>query len=92
MIDWAAGWFPTNYDASKLNSGLIASISSDGEIEWVSNKKTVVEGSYSAKFTIKAHTHGLIYFSGNPSKFLQGHNLLALMICVTCFQRLLMNY
>ena len=38
MIDWAAGWFPTNYDASKLNSGLIASISSDGEIEWVSNK------------------------------------------------------
>ncbi len=75
MIDWASGWFPTNYDASKLNSGLIASISSDGDIEWVSNKKTVVEGSYSAKFTIKAHTHGLIYFSGNPSKFLQGHNL-----------------
>lgn len=75
MIDWASGFFPCKYDSSKLNAGLVASILPTGEVEWVSTKKTVVEGSYSAKFTLKPHTENLIYFSGNPSKFLQGHNL-----------------
>ena len=75
MIDWASGWFPCSYDSEKLNSGLIASLLPTGEIEWITHKKTIVEGSYSAKFTLKAHTQNLIYFSGNPSKFLQGHNL-----------------
>ena len=75
MIDWASGWFPCSYDSEKLNSGLIASLLPTGEIEWITHKKTIVEGSYSAKFTLKAHTQSLIYFSGNPSKFLQGHNL-----------------
>ena len=63
MIDWASGWFPCSYDSEKLNSGLIASLLPTGEIEWISHKKTIVEGSYSAKFTLKAHTQSLIYFS-----------------------------
>ena len=75
MIDWASGFFPCKHDSSKLDNGLIASILPTGEIEWITNKSTQVEGSYSAKFTLKSHTDNLIYFSGNPSKFLQGHNL-----------------
>ena len=45
MIDWASGWFPCSYDSEKLNSGLIASLLPTGEIEWVTHKKTIVEGS-----------------------------------------------
>ena len=46
-----------------------------GEKEWVCNRKLLVEGSYSSKIQLKSHTENLIYFTGNPVKFLQGHNL-----------------
>lgn len=51
------------------------SFDSLGNQEWVCNKKLSVEGSYSSKIQIKSHTENLVYFTGNPVKFLQGHNL-----------------
>ncbi|MFX7612794.1 phage/plasmid replication protein, II/X family, partial [Acinetobacter baumannii] len=39
------------------------------------NKTLTVEGSHSSKIQIKSHTENQIYISGNPTKFLQGHNL-----------------
>ena len=82
MIDWASGWFPCSYDSEKLNSGLIASLLPTGEIEWISHKKTIVEGSYSAKFTLKAHTQSLIYFSEIRLSFYKVITYLDLMIFV----------
>ena len=46
-----------------------------GEQEWVCNKKFSVEGSHSSKIQLQSHTENLVYFTGNPVKFLQGHNL-----------------
>ncbi|MBD0103459.1 phage/plasmid replication protein, partial [Acinetobacter baumannii] len=43
-------------------------------LEWLTNKKTTVEGSYSTKIQIQSVTDTQIYISGNPTKFLQGHN------------------
>ena len=51
------------------------SFDSLGNQEWVCNKKLSVEGSHSSKIQLQSFTENLVYFTGNPVKFLQGHNL-----------------
>ena len=75
MIDWVSAILPCKHDPSKLISGLVMSFDALGEQEWVVNKKLTVEGSYSSKIQISSVSDNQIYISGNPTKFLQGHNL-----------------
>lgn len=75
MIDWVSAILPCKHDPSKLISGLVMSFDAQGNNEWTVNKTLSVEGSYSSKIQIKSHTDNQIYISGNPTKFLQGHNL-----------------
>lgn len=75
MIDFVSAVLPCRHDPSKLISGMVMSFDAQGEQEWVVNKTLTVEGSYSAKIQIKSHTDNQIYITGNPVKFLQGHNL-----------------
>lgn len=75
MIDWVSAVLPCKHDPSKLISGLVMSFDSLGNNEWTVNKTLSVEGSYSSKIQIKSHTENQIYITGNPTKFLQGHNL-----------------
>ena len=75
MIDWVSAKIICNHDPNKLSNGIIASLDRDGNTEWLTNKKTTVEGSYSTKIQIQSVTDTQIYISGNPTKFLQGHNL-----------------
>ena len=75
MIDWVSSKIICNHDPNKLSNGIIASLDRDGNTEWLTNKKTTVEGSYSTKIQIQSVTDTQIYISGNPTKFLQGHNL-----------------
>ena len=75
MIDWVSAKLPCKHDPNKLSEGLIASIDREGNTEWLVNKKMTVEGSYSSKIQIQSLTDNMIYISGNPTKFLQGHNL-----------------
>lgn len=77
MIDWVSAILPCKHDASRLLDGFVMSFDALGEQQWVCNKTLSVEGSYSSKIQIKSvpHTTNQIYISGNPTKFLQGHNL-----------------
>lgn len=75
MIDWVSAKIICNHDPDKLSNGIIASLDREGNTEWLTNKKTIIEGSYSAKIQIQSLTDTQIYISGNPVKFLQGHNL-----------------
>lgn len=75
MIDWITAILPCDHDPSKLMSGMVMSFDSNGENEWTVNKNLTVEGSYSTKIQIKSHTDSQIWISGNPTKFLQGHNI-----------------
>ena len=75
MIDWVTGTFPCDHDPEKLNNGRVFSMNPDGEIEWHCEKVLNVEGSYSSNIQLKSATNGSIWFSGNPVKFLQGHNI-----------------
>jgi len=66
---------------SPLNTGRIICIDPNGETEWEAPKRLVVTGSHDSNFRVSSDgsdgqgraTH--IKFSGNPSKFLQGHNI-----------------
>ena len=75
MIDYVSGFFPCKHDPSKLQSGFVMSFDSLGNQQWVCNKKFSVEVSHSSKIQLQSHSENLVYFTGNPVKFLQGHNL-----------------
>lgn len=75
MIDWVTAILPCKHDPSKLISGIVMSFDAQGNSEWVANKKITVQGSYSSTIQIKSHTDDQIWVSGNPTKFLQGHNI-----------------
>ena len=79
MIDWITAELPCLH--SPLNSGRVFKLDSNGSIEWASACFISIAGSFESKISIKSSggdgqgnaTH--ILFSGNPSKFLQGHNV-----------------
>lgn len=79
MIDWARVTIPFLH--SPLNSGEVLSFDEHGEIEWRTPKRRQATGSYDKRISIKSvgadgqgnATH--LWVSGNPSKFLQGHNV-----------------
>ena len=81
MIDWTSGKITLAHDPKLLRCGSVVSVDPDGIGEWETRKRTVVEGSFSNKFTVRSedlitedHATSLS-FSGNPVTFLQGHNI-----------------
>lgn len=75
MIDWVTMTARCTHDPEKLSSGRVFSMLPDGHIDWHVDKALTVEGSHSSNIQIKSIDDGLIWISGNPAKFLQGHNI-----------------
>jgi II/X family phage/plasmid replication protein len=73
MIDWVTARIPLACEGL-LNGGSVLSVSPDGEVEWRTDRRLEVVGSHSSKVTVRGG-YGVVTFSGNPAKFLQGHNL-----------------
>lgn len=79
MIDWVTVEIPFLH--LPIDSGFVCKVLPGGELDWQSPCRMSVEGSYSSSITIKSiggdgtgrATH--LRLSGNPSKFLQGHNV-----------------
>jgi II/X family phage/plasmid replication protein len=79
MIDWDLVLFPIIHHP--INSGEVFSVAPDGEVEWRSPKRVQATRSFDKKISIKSvggtghgrSTH--LWVNGNPSKFLQGHNI-----------------
>ena len=80
MIDWVSAVIPCNHSVP-IHGDKILRISPEGERIWEVSTAKIVEGSYSDKITIKTHayapdgTPNMLYISGNPVKWFQGHNL-----------------
>ena len=72
MIDWVTAKLPCDND---LRTGCVAKLDAEGNVEWLSESWLPVEGSYSSNFMVKSLTPQTIVISGNPAKWLQGHNL-----------------
>lgn len=79
MIDWSLVHFPVVHDP--IYAGEVISVNPDGTEDWRSPKRTQATGSYEKTIGIKSiggngrgqATH--LWMNGNPSKFLQGHNV-----------------
>lgn len=80
MVDWVTCKIPFFYTGS-LDAGQIISITKNGEIEYSIGKRLPVTGSHDSRVHIRTESVDAdgntteIFFSGNPVKFLQGHNL-----------------
>lgn len=75
MIDWVTMKLPCNHDGI-ISNGEVVSLSKDGDsIEWSLVKFLPVVGSHDATISIRSITQSTIEISGNPTKWLQGHNL-----------------
>ncbi|WP_246615130.1 phage/plasmid replication protein, II/X family [Agarivorans litoreus] len=79
MIDWAT--ILVKYPHHPIPSDKVMKLSPNGDVQWCSSCSTKVRGSYESSIFVKSQggdglgeaTH--IYIDGNPSKFLQGHNV-----------------
>ena len=80
MIDWVTCKIPFFY-AGSLHNGEVISLTKDGEIEYSLCKRLPVVGSHDSRIMIRSIDFDAdgntteIELSGNPVKFLQGHNL-----------------
>ncbi|MDS9606209.1 phage/plasmid replication protein, II/X family [Pseudomonas aeruginosa] len=79
MIDWIAAMIELHH--APLSSGAVVCIEADGTVAWETPRKMLVRGSHDSTIHIRSvggdgqgsATH--LYIDGNPSKWLQGHNL-----------------
>ncbi|MCB0074372.1 MAG: hypothetical protein KDE20_23060 [Caldilineaceae bacterium] len=79
MIDWITILAPLPHDAP-ISSGIVQSVTSDGEVQWQTLKRCQISGSYSSTLSIRTASHtpdqfSHVWLEGNPVKFFQGHNL-----------------
>ena len=75
MIDWVTMKISCDHDGI-ISNGEVVSLSKDGDsIEWSLVKFLPVVGSHDATISIRSITQSTIEVSGNPVKWLQGHNL-----------------
>lgn len=80
MIDWVSAKLPFYYPGV-ISDGQMMSLTRDGEVEFSVHKRMMVAGSYESRVSMRTAEVDLegntcvIEFSGNPVKFLQGHNL-----------------
>ena len=74
VIDWVT--FESDCEShDPVHGGRVASFTPDGELEWSVNKRLTVEGSGSTTVQLRSVTADSIEFSGNITKFFQGHNV-----------------
>jgi len=73
MIDWVKVNLPLTEPLGLEHARLIR-LSPTGEVEWEARSWFSVEGSGDASVRLR-ESPGVLEFSGNPAKFLQGHNL-----------------
>lgn len=74
MIDWVSCRIPAELPFP-VTGGMIIDHDENGEIRMAIPKRLQVEGSFSSKMMFRAVNCDEIELSGNPAKFLQGHNL-----------------
>lgn len=74
MIDWISARVPLEWDRP-INEGQLVHVRSDGSVEFSIDKRKLVLGSFDSTFSIRSVELGFCEISGNPAKFLQGHNL-----------------
>lgn len=81
MIDWLTAVIPLKH--KRINNGGVTAFDSDGVERWTMAVAKAFQGSFESSIQVKSNDitecreYGqLLYISGNPTKFLQGHNII----------------
>lgn len=75
MIDWVTCILPCTHK-EMIIGGAVLCITPEGEVEWSTEKALSVVGSYDNRIQIRSYgSLSELWLSGNPVKFLQGHNI-----------------
>jgi len=80
MIDWISARIPC-YHAEPIIGGRVLKLTPEGEKLWEVATRLEVAGSYESNLLVRTYGVGLdgegviLEISGNPTKWLQGHNL-----------------
>lgn len=74
MIDWITMKLQCDHEGMICN-GSVVKVSKDNDIEWTSTSWLPVVGSHDSSIVIRSISTSSIEISGNPTKWLQGHNL-----------------
>lgn len=77
MIDWVGAKGIQLTTNRFFGDGYVTKVDGDGVVCWRVPTRQVVEGSWSNNITISGGG-GFVDISGNPAKFLQGHNVFGL--------------
>ena len=74
MIDWVTMKISCDH-VGIISNGSVVKVSKDNEIEWTSLSWLPVTGSHDSNIVIRSLSDSQLEISGNPAKWLQGHNL-----------------
>lgn len=96
MIDWITVLIPLEHPYP-FNSGRVISVDSDDNIEWLTEKHLVVQGSYTGTLRLKSVSKDRLcshlLLDGNLVKWFQGHNVWGtndlMGLIVACLNRIL---
>lgn len=79
QVDWISAFCESRGFAScgyrPYDTGRVLLLGRDGELERETSRGLVLEGSYDSRLLVQSRTGADLYLSGNPVKFIQGHNL-----------------
>ena len=95
MIDWISARVPC-FHPVPLDGGRVMKIAPDGSIQWEVASRLEVEGSHSSNLLLRTYGFNLdgqgviLELSGNPTKWMQGHNLFGGFLAPTPLVELLM--
>lgn len=74
MIDWVTAVLPCAHP-EPIRGGRLMSVAATGEIEWEFVKPQSIVGSHESSIQVQTRAPDLLWISGNPVKWLQGHNV-----------------
>ena len=74
MHDWVTMKISCDH-VGIISNGSVVKISKDNEIEWTALSWLPVAGSHDSNIVIRSISDSQLEISGNPAKWLQGHNL-----------------
>jgi II/X family phage/plasmid replication protein len=74
FVDWLTGVLPFEHPLPEIADGAWVELTREGAVKRMSLKRLEVRGSWDSRMFVRSGAGGL-EFSGNPAKFLQGHNL-----------------
>jgi II/X family phage/plasmid replication protein len=91
MIDWVTMKIACDH-VGIISNGSVVKVSKDNEIEWTALSWLPVAGSYDSNIVIRSVSDSQLEISGNPAKWLQGHNLFGtndlIALCWAFFSKL----